>query len=74
MLTTIDNPYQPSKDYEKWQQWDQDHGYFTAEYLARVANVPVDADDDDAEELIDTAIQEILKNDVLGIYKLDETK
>lgn len=68
MLTTVDNPYNPRTDYEQWMTWDQEHGYFTAEYLARVVNLLPEVDDELALELIDEAIDEIVAVNVLGIY------
>lgn len=70
MLTTIDNPYDPLTDYDKWMMWDQDHDYYTAEYLASLAIVPDDATDEEADVIIKQAQQEIMNADVLGIYKL----
>lgn len=70
MLTTIDNPYDPRTQYDQWLQWDQDHGYFTQEFLSRVANVPPEMDDDEADILYDLALESIINENVLGIYKI----
>lgn len=73
VLTTVDNPFNPHTHYEAWRVWDADHGYYTEEFIGRVANIPVDVDLDN-DWLINTmttlAVQSILDNDVLGIYKL----
>lgn len=73
MLTTIDNPFNPKKDYEKWKQFDMENGYYTEDYIARIANIPVDVDLNNEpiiNDLTNKAIHEILENDVLEIYKL----
>ena len=71
MLTTVDNPYDPKIDYVKWLRWDHEHGYNTQEYLARIANVSLDTEDDTLiEERIDQAIAEIIDNDSIGVYKV----
>lgn len=71
MLTTVDNPYDPKKDYVKWLRWDHEHGYNTQEYLARIANVSLDTEDDTLiEERIDQAIAEIIDNDSISVYKV----
>ena len=71
MLTTVDNPYDPKKDYVKWLRWHHEHGYNTQEYLARIANVSLDTEDDTlVEERIDQAIAEIIDNDSIGVYKV----
>lgn len=70
MLTTTDNPYDPRSDYALWLDWDHEQGYFTQEYLARIANVSADMNEYEAEPLLEIAMESILENDTLGIYKL----
>lgn len=70
MLTTIDNPYDPHDDYVKWLTWDRENGYDTQEYLARIANVSPEMEDDEIDSLIDQAMTEIIVNDTLGNYIL----
>lgn len=73
MLTTLDNPFSPKNQYPQWKTWDAENGYFTEEYIARVANIPVHVDIDDeltVSRYTNAAIHSILDNDTLGIYKL----
>lgn len=70
MLTTIDNPYDPYNQYDQWLDWDHAHGYFTQEYMGRLANVPMDTDGDDLDAITDRVIQFILQNDSENIYKI----
>jgi hypothetical protein len=73
MLTTSDNPYNPKTDYDNWKQWDEDNGYDTESYVARVLAMQGSFDIDDEfkiNSLLDKAYQDILKNDVLGVYIL----
>lgn len=70
MLTTIDNPYNPRTDYVKWMRWDKDNGYNTQEYLARLV---VDSEFEDYQTVQasqELAIEFILENDTLEVYKL----
>lgn len=73
MLTTIDNPYNPKTDYDKWRQWDIENEYNTEEYLARMTDIPDDVDlgnDWIVNGLTNEAVHRILENDMLDLYKL----
>lgn len=71
MLTTIDNPYSPLDDYDKWLQWDQDQGYNTSELIASFMPDNVsDLSDDDFKNVYDSVVNELMGTDVLNIYKL----
>jgi hypothetical protein len=69
MLTTTDNPYNPFTNYDEWWQYDTSMGYHTAAFLARIAKVSNDLSDADQELAIEQAIDEIVRENVLGIYK-----
>jgi len=68
MLTTIDNPYDPFTDFDRWYGYDMSKGYATCSYLARIANdtndLPIDLEDLEREKAID----EIVELNVLGLY------
>ena len=68
MLTTIDNPYSPFDEYDKWYAWDLHKGYHTPSFLARVAIVSENLSDYDYNLAIEEAIDEIVKENVLGLY------
>lgn len=68
MLTTVDNPFNPRTDFEKWLEWDNEHEYYTCQYLARVASPPPDLAEDEEEGYWQAAIDSIIENDFLGIY------
>lgn len=68
MLTTTDNPHDPRTHFDEWLAYDESMGYNTLNYLARVANVSVDMDEEEALPLIEEATEEIVKVNVLGIY------
>lgn len=71
MLTTIDNPFNPFEDIMSWRLFDMEKGYYSSERLAKVAQ-PLLVDDmtqQEENEAIEAAIDTIVKNDILNIYK-----
>lgn len=73
MLTTIDNPYDPKTQYDEWKQWDNEQGYDTEEYIARLVHMEEDYDVDDEfllNILTTKVINEILENDSTNLYRL----
>lgn len=69
MITTTDNPYDPFTQFDAWFNFDNDKGYCSCAYLARIAKVSDDLSDIDQEQAIDLAVDEIISLNVLGIYK-----
>ena len=69
MLTTIDNPYDPFAEYDNWLDFDRSKGYFTNEYLARIAVISPSLSDQEMSDAIEEAIDEIVALNVLGLYK-----
>lgn len=69
MLTTIDNPYDPFEEFDKWFLFDVEKGYNSCSYLARIAEIPDDFSDSEASAEIERAIDEIIKYDFLNIRK-----
>jgi hypothetical protein len=69
MLTTVDNPWNPFTNYDEWWTYDQSQGYDTPGLLARIANVSLDLSDDDVEQSIEDAIDEICILNVSGLYR-----
>lgn len=67
MLTTVDNPYDPFTEFDEWYSFDQSKGYYTSEYLANLARTSIELSDEDYELEVQHAINEIIKNDPLGI-------
>lgn len=68
MITTIDNPWDYFTQFDDWEKFDSDHGYFTWNYIARVANVSIDMPEEMAEQIIDNTMEEIVRINS-GLYK-----
>ena len=69
MLTTFDNPYNPYDQFDEWLMFDNEKGYNTCSYLARIANLSDDMTQKEEEDEIQRAIDEIIDNDFLNIYR-----
>ena len=68
MLTTKDNPYDPFTQYDDWLSYDEQAGYYTNEYLARIANTTPTMTEGEVGSAINSAIEEIIRIDPLGLY------
>ena len=69
MLTTFDNPYNPFTQFRKWFLFDTSKGYNTSAYLARIARTSDELNDEENNQEIERAIDEIIKFDFRNIYK-----
>ena len=69
MLTTTDNPYNPFTHFDEWLAFDTAKGYNTCAYLARITVSSPDLTDEEDAIAIETAIDEIVKENILGIYR-----
>jgi hypothetical protein len=68
-LTTFDNPYDPFEEFDSWLLYDSEKGYNSCGYLGRIARTSDSLTDEENEEEIERAIDEIIKYDFLNIYK-----
>ena len=69
MLSTVDNPYDPWEQWNEWLAFDTIKGYHTSDYLARVVSLSDEISEADQELAINSAIEEIVRINPLGIYK-----
>lgn len=75
MLTTIDNPYDPIEQFTQWFLFDVQHGYNTCSLLGRIARTSDQLSEEENNNELDRAIDEIIKYDFLNIYKkVNETE
>ena len=66
-LTTTDNPYDPITQFDRWLSYDNEKGYNTCGYLARIAKTSNEFSSEDNDQIIEQAIDEICKVNILGI-------
>lgn len=79
MLTTIDNPFDYFEQFDSWNQFDIEKGYYTCEYLAKIVNLKTNLYDNDLTQkeinsIIESAIDEIIELNPLNIYKKVQRK
>jgi hypothetical protein len=60
-LTTVDNPYDPFADFDKWFLFDIVGGYNSCGYLARIANTSEQLTEAENMAEIERAIDEIVQ-------------
>ena len=68
-ITTIDNPYDPFTQFDSWFLFDVEKGYNSCGYLDRIANTSDALSDEENEDEIERAIDEIIKYDFMNVYK-----
>lgn len=69
MVTTIDNPFDPFTSFSQWYAFDVASGYYTSAYLARVVSTSDELSEADQDLAMEQAIDEIVQENVLGIYR-----
>ena len=74
VLSTIDNPYDPFKEWEEWYKFDMTKGYDTCGYLAKVANTSLNLSDELNEKEIERAAKEIVNAEPTAYKIIYKTK
>lgn len=69
MLTTVDNPYDPFTQFDEWLEFDHRQGYYTIEFLARVALTSPELSETDQDLALEQAIDEIVEQNVSGMHR-----
>lgn len=69
MITTKDNPHDPTTDFRSWYLWDEAQGYHTSSYLARIVAVAEEFPEAVQDANVETAIDEIIEMHNGEIYK-----
>lgn len=74
-LTTFDNPYDPFTQFKEWMLFDVEKGYNTCGYLGRITKLSGQFTDDENNDEIERAIDEIIALDFTNRYKkVSDTK
>ena len=68
-LTTVDNPYNPFEQFTSWFLFDEEKGYQSCAYLGRIARTSDQLSDEENNQEIERAIDEIIKYDFTNTYR-----
>lgn len=68
-LTTSDNPYSPFDQFTQWMMFDEEKGYHTCAYLGRIARTSDQFTEEENNQEVERAIDEIIKYDFMNIYR-----
>lgn len=68
-ITTIDNPFDPFKNWESWYNFDLQLGYNTPGLVARLSAISDEMSDVDYHIGLEEAINRIIELDLENIYK-----
>lgn len=69
VLTTIDNPFHPSTEFDEWYDFDTRHGYHTVALLARFAVTSDELGEEENRRSIQRAIDDIVRLNPDGIHR-----
>lgn len=68
-LTTVDNPYNPFEQFTSWFLFDEEKGYHSCAYLGRIVRTSDQLSDEENNQEIERAIDEIIKYDFTNTYR-----
>lgn len=68
-LTTIDNPFDPFTQFNRWLLCDMEKGYNSSGLVARVAKTSDEMSEEEYEAENERAIDQIIKYDITNMYK-----
>jgi hypothetical protein len=69
MLTTVDNPFDPFTQFDEWFRFDEASGYHTTQFLARIVKTSDELSEADQSAAIEAGIDEIIAENVTGLYR-----
>ena len=74
-LTTVDNPFDPFDDFDRWHHFDETKGYHSSGLVARVAHTSVELSDADNDRAIEEAVDFIIETHPNSVFrKVKETE
>lgn len=68
-MTTLDNPWDYFTQFDEWNAFDQEKGYNTCAYVARVCLASNEMSDAEYEDEVERAVDDIVRLNITGNYK-----
>jgi hypothetical protein len=68
-ITTVDNPFHPIDQFKEWFTWDGNANYHTPSLLARLVQSSEELSEADQMVALEDAIDEMLMENVTGMYR-----
>lgn len=68
LLSTPDNPYNPFTNFDEWYAYDEQHGYYTSGYIARLSTTAYMLSDNENQIAINDAVRRIYEANPKGMY------
>ena len=65
-ITTLDNPFDPFVDFDKWFQFDESKGYHSSRLVSKIALTSSELSDDDNTRAIEAAIDFVVEMNPTG--------
>lgn len=69
LITTFDNPFDPLTQFDEWFHFDEEMGYHSCSYLARISRTSDSLSEQENATEIERAIDEIIFYDSANIYR-----
>lgn len=68
-LTTFDNPYDPIEQFDLWNMFDIEKGYYSCSKLDRIVKTTIDMTDTEMWNEVERAIDEIITHDFTNTFR-----
>ena len=68
-VTTLDNPWDYFTHFDEWNAYDQQMGYNTNAYVARVCMASSEMSEKEYEDAVEAAVDDICRLNITGNYR-----
>ena len=68
-ITTFDNTFNPITEFNDWNNFDTEKGYYTCNYIGRITNISDGMSQVEYDREVERAIDSIITSDPFNLYK-----